>query len=286
MSGKDAQRGFTLVEILVAAVIILLIVTTVSGILRNSVSLRERGAEMTEKARIGTALIDIIRRDLNAMSFYPDKKSIYFSLVPESDSGDKRRDSMTFDALVSDITESGIVVRRFGRISYFVEEQFGMPEYKKLIRRTVFINDEYEEKDVAEIIEDEMKKQIDPADEPSEEDAEQEEEEQKVLEKIALEKGLKDTVLSRNITFFRIDVLSEEEGEWEEAELENKVPPALKVSVGMVPKTAQDDEFAVEEHEEEFSSVIRPVIAPYVSNPQIEKYSKKGSPARSMRRRK
>jgi len=280
------RKGFTLVEILVTTVIILGIFISIAGILQRSVRMREKGSEMTEKTRIGTALIDIMRRDLNAMAFYPRKTSIYFSITPDrgptitSDSMSSRRDTLSFDTLVPFVTESGIMIWRFGRVTYSIEEQFGMPEYKRLVRKTVLINDEYSSEDVEEIVKKELdEKKSDEG--SSKEEAEQEE--QEIMEDIALDQGLTEAVLSRRVSFFSIDVMSEDQTGWKEKEVKNRVPAVIKVSIGFAGSAEQDDGFENEKNEMTFTTVLRPVIARYVSNPYSEKPADTGRPLRDVK---
>ena len=288
---NNSLTGFTLIEILVTTVIILGIFVSIAGILQRSISMREKGSDMVAKARIGTALISLIRRDLNAMAFYPMKRSIYFSLASDRDGMGNRRDTLSFDALVPYITESGVTIYRFGRITYSVEEQFGNPDVKKLIRRTVFINNEYVDKGVEEIIEKEMDKitdiksfrsamaRMEADDEKSKKDAEALKKEKEIFEKAALEHGLQETVLSRRIASFSVDVLAEEGDDWREVNIENRVPSVLKVTISMSKSKEPSEEIESEEEQKtEFSSIIRPVIVRYVSNTYPESSSKTKRP--------
>lgn len=291
--GLDPITGFTLIEILVTTVIILGIFISIAGILQKSVRMREKASEMAEQTRIGTAIIDIIRRDLNSMAFYPQKKSIYFSITPDTGPDDNRRDALSFDALVPFITESGIMIWRFGRVTYSIEEQFGMPEYKKLIRKTVYINNEYSNEDVKDIIKKELdeKKSAEGSgeEEAQNEEAEKEEtgnREQEIMEDIAFERGLTEAVLSRRVVFFSIDVMSEDyPSGWEGKEINNRVPGTIKVSIGLADHEERNDGSQLTKKEMAFNTVLRPVIARYVSNAYTDKTGRRRRSVRNIRGR-
>ncbi|MFC1479674.1 hypothetical protein ACFL6F_03665, partial [Planctomycetota bacterium] len=164
---------------------------------------------------------------------------------------------------------------------------------------TVFINDEYTADSVEGIIEKEKEKEKNKdadvssisaargsmSTDEKKADEEDVKEEQKILENIALKRGLQETVLSRRISSFSVDVYVKDSDEWKDINVENKVPAALKITVGMGEKDTQPEEIDSEKNEIQFTSIFRPVIARYVSNTYPEASAKTKRPVPDTKKR-
>jgi len=251
-------RGFTLVEILVASVVMVFILVAVGGLLHNVVLMRATGTALAARSRLGAEILGMIRRDLDAMAFFPGRNSVYFTLSPGRDPTGNRRDTLCFDALVPYMSGNGVMVHRLARVTYTAEETYEGAAEKKLIRRVRFINAVYpvplhgkrEERGGEGLLPRRGEKSTAGKDDREEEEHE--------------------AVLARGVAFFRVDVPAEETREWREEEVLGRVPRAVRVSLGL----RHGGEKGKEEEETRvltFSSVFMPVLAPYVSNRYLPK---------------
>jgi prepilin-type N-terminal cleavage/methylation domain-containing protein len=262
----NRQKGFTLVELMVGLVMIAILSGSVSMIIyTNAVEVREKTGHMMINGRTGILLVNLIRSDLSRMAFFPGSRTVYFAVQTERDGTGNRRDTLSFDALVPFTTEEVSTAMRFGRITYYAEEEFGAA-YKKLMRRTVFINNEYTvEEDETETGEE---KTEEPDGEAAADDAGTDDEE--TMEEIEIDRGEDIVCIARRIAWFRVDLLAgEEEVTWDELSISGQVPKALRISIGRVPggpDTVSSEESGAEDIET-FESVFLPVLAGYVSNP-------------------
>ncbi len=249
------KRGFTLVEIMVSLAILALILVTISGLYSSSVRMRNTASELTVRARLGNALLEAVRKDLDHLAVYPGRRAAYFSLETDRDGSGNRRDRLSFDALVPFTTEEGNVVLRFGRITYTAEGQL---DEKKLTRTTVFINDEYDAEEKGKEAEEPA-----PDEKPKKEDAKKDSEAAEELEDLDLERGEEMTVLARNVVGFGIDIPSEKGGEWEEEDLKGRVPAAVRIALVL---EIDEDEENGEIVNQEFESIFMPIMAQHVAN--------------------
>lgn len=266
MHYNKREEAFTLIELLISLTIVTIIILSIGGIYSDSVKMRSSASEYTLNARVGNAILEVMRKDINFMAFYPERDTIFFSIKTDRDGMGSRQDAISFDCLVPFKTENGITAYRFGRVSYYTEEQLGVSEYKKLIRKTVYINDEY--KDIEETEEEEKRKEEKEAGKLEANDENKDKEKKPVkVEEIKIDRDEVITILSRGITSFSIDVPSREQMEWEEEDVKGQVPKGIKVTVGITEERSIYEEDSGQRREVEFSTIFLPVMARYVANP-------------------
>lgn len=137
-AARPAARGFTLVEVLVGALVLGIFITFVYGAVVSAFRVRSVVQSTTSALADGTVAVEIVARDLESAFWRPMEESNAFKAEDDGDrtilnflttTDSRRQEEFDRRLLRSDVTETGYRLRQGdGGFVLFRREQFGVDD--------------------------------------------------------------------------------------------------------------------------------------------------------------
>lgn len=137
------RRGFTLVELMLAVLILAIMMSIIYGVVVSTVTAARRVEEITSTSEIGPAILTQIRSDLEA-AFLPKADGEYFVAVKGGGAGNGRDRIDFVSGVMAYGPENEIEAPRFhsvNEIGYQLQESRKDPGYAVLYRREDYFID-------------------------------------------------------------------------------------------------------------------------------------------------